>query len=105
MLVVGPALLPALVRTVAIGAMSLSIAENAGRIERILGAVRSEFQKIDDMLGKLEKQAGTFGNTLKATRVRTRQMEKHLRTVQVLEGEQAAAVLTLDAELADEEDA
>ena len=93
-LVVGPALLPALVRTVAIGAMSLSIAENAGRIERILGGVRAEFGKIDKLLGSLEKQAGTLGNTLAQTRVRTRAMERQLRTVEVVEG----AALALDEE-------
>ena len=102
-LIVGPALLPALVRTIAIGAMSLTIAENAGKIERLLGGVRHEFRKIDEVLGKLEKQSGTTANTIAEARKRTQLMEKKLKTVQVLSPGEAAEVLELTGDLEDEE--
>ena len=95
-LIVGPALLPALVRTISIGAMSLTIAENAAKIERILGGVRSEFRRMDEVFGRLEKQTGTFTRTIAETRTRTRQMEKQLKEVASLSAEETKAVLALE---------
>lgn len=103
-LVMSPALLPGLVRSVHIGAMSLTIAENAERIGRTLGAVRAEFRKIDDVLGKLEKQTGTANRTVAAARVRTKAMERTLKNVEVVTGPEAATVLPLDDLLLDGDD-
>ena len=95
-LVMGPALLPGLVRTLQVGAMSLEIAENAERIQRILGAVRTEFRKIDETLVKLEKQTGTVNRTVRDTRVRTAAMDRQLRGVQALAADQAEEALQLE---------
>ena len=84
--------------------MSLTIAENAERIGRTLGAVRAEFRRIDDVLGKLEKQTGTANRTVAAARVRTRQMEKTLKNVELVTGPDAAAILPLDDMVLDGDD-
>ena len=101
-LVMSPALLPGLVRSVHIGAMSLTIAENAERIGRTLGAVRAEFRRIDDVLGKLEKQTGTANRTVAAARVRTKAMERTLKNVEIVSGPEAALVLPLEDALLDD---
>lgn len=102
-MVMSPALLPGLVRSVHIGAMSLTIAENARRIERTLGAVRTEFRRIDEVLAKLERQSGTLSKTVATTRHRTQQMQKALNKVEVISGPEAEALLPLDAEPMDSE--
>jgi DNA recombination protein RmuC len=102
-MVAGPALLPALVRTIAVGAMSLTIAENAERIERILGGVRTEFRRIDAALEALERQSGRVSTAIARTRTRTRAMERHLRGVAALGTAETAAVLGEEAE-AEEDD-
>ena len=109
-LVMSPALLPGLIRSVHIGAMSLTIAENAQRIQETLGAVRTEFRTIDAVLAKLEKNTGTVNRTVAAARVRTRAMERTLRHVEALAGPEATAVLqleevTLDLEVEDDSEA
>lgn len=95
-LLAGPALLPALIRTIHVGAMSLTIAENAERIERMLGAVRAEFRRIDAALVRLEKQSGTVSRGLAAARIRTRAMDRTLRQVAVMEEGEAQALLGLE---------
>ena len=95
-LVMSPALLPGLVRSVHIGAMSLTIAENAQRIQETLGAVRTEFRKIDGVLATLEKNSGTVSKTVAAARIRTRAMERALKTVEALPGANAAALLQIE---------
>ena len=102
-LIMGPSLLPALIRTVQVGAMSLTIAENAAEIERMLGAVRTEFRRIDAVLATLEKQTGTVNRTVAATRVRTRAMDRTLRGIELMAGEQVDEVLQIEAAFGSEE--
>lgn len=95
-IVMGPALLPALLRTIQLGAVTLSIEERAEEIRRLLGAVRTEFMRMDDVLGRLEKQAGAVGASIGDARRRTRAMERRLRGVTALAAGESAAVLALD---------
>ena len=95
-LVMGPTLLPALLRTIQLGALSLSIEQRAGEIKQLLGAVRTEFVKMDGVLERLERQAGSVSSTIAAARVRTRAMERTLKSVELMAGEEAAAALQLE---------
>ena len=102
-IVMGPSLLPALLRTLQLGALTLSIEARAEEILRLLGAVRTEFGRMDDVLARLEKQAGSVSNTIGDARKRTRAMERKLRGVTALAAADSDAVLELDA--ADENEA
>ena len=103
-LVMGPTLLPALLRTIQLGALSLSIEQRAEEIRRLLGAVRTEFLKMDGVLARLEKQAGSVSNSIGDARQRTRQMERTLRGVEALAGEEAAAAFQLESLALDDPD-
>ena len=94
-LIMGPTLLPALLRTLQLGALTLTIEQRAEEIQRLLGAVRTEFGKMDGVLAKLEKQAGSVSNTIVDARRRTRAMDRTLRGVAVLGAEEAGAALQL----------
>ena len=95
-LMMGPSLLPALLRTIHLGALTLTIEQRAEQINHLLGAVRTEFGKMDDVLGRLEKQAGTVSNTIGDARRRTRAMERTLRGVTAMAADQAEAALQLE---------
>ena len=97
-IVTGPSLLPALIRTIQLGAVTLSIEQKAHDIQRLLSAVRHEFGKMDGVLARLEKQAGTVSNTIVDARKRTRAMERKLRDVTLLDAAEADAVLGLEPE-------
>ena len=101
-LVMGPTLLPALIRTIQLGALTLTIEQKAGEINRTLGAVRTEFGRIDGVLDKLQKQAGTVSNTIADARTRTKQMAKVLRHIEAVAADEVEAVLALEALVEDE---
>lgn len=101
-LLMGPSLLPALLRTVQLGALTLSIEQRAEQINHLLSAVRTEFGKMDDVLGRLEKQAGTVSNTIGDARRRTRAMDRTLRGVTALAADQAEAALQLESVVEEE---
>ena len=96
-LIMGPTLLPALIRTIQLGALTLSIEQKAEEIRRILGAVRTEFAKMDTVLARLEKQASTVTNTITDARSRTRAMDRTLRSVEALDGGDTTGILKLES--------
>ncbi len=95
-LVMGPSLAPALLRTIQLGMLTLSLEQKADEIQRLLGATRTEMARMDEVLDRLAKQAGTFSNTIDAARRRTRAVGRRLRGIEALEQAQADALLDLE---------
>ena len=104
-LVLGPTLFPALLRTIQLGYVTLALERNAEEIGNLLGATKKEMEKIDDVLGKLGRQAKTFSNTIDSARVRTRAVGRVLRNVEALEADEAERLLDVSEVLPDEEEA
>ncbi len=97
-MVMGPSLLPALLRTVQLGYVTLALEQKAGQIAELLGATKREMVKMDDTLEKLSKTAGTMGRTIEEARKRTRVVTKKLRGMEVLEETRAEALLGFEEE-------
>ncbi len=102
--VMGPSLLPPLLRTIQLGALTLSIEQRAEQINHLLAAVRTEFGKMDGVLAKLEKQAGSVTNSIGDARRRTRAMDRTLRGVTALASDQAEAALQLESAVVEDEE-
>ena len=62
----------------------------------MLSAVKTEFGKFGDVLARVKRQLKTASNTIDATEVRTRAMERRLRTVEALPDDDATEVLQLE---------
>jgi DNA recombination protein RmuC len=103
--VLGPSLAPALLRTIHLGFVTLALEQKADEIRTLLGATRSEMQKMDDVLARLGKLAGTMSNTIEAARRRTRAVSRKLRGVEAVEGQAAERLLELTPETLDEAEA
>ena len=95
-LILGPSLFPALVRTIQLGHVTLTLERRADEIRELLSATRTEMLKMDDVLDKLGKQAGTFSATIDKARVRTRAVGRKLRGVEEMEAVAAEQLLGLD---------
>jgi DNA recombination protein RmuC len=59
--------------------------------------------KMDEVLERLGKQAGTFSNTIEAARRRTRAVGRKLRGVEEIDAEHAERLLELESETPGEE--
>jgi DNA recombination protein RmuC len=97
-LVLGPSLLPAMLRTIQLGHASFALSRNAEAVKEMLGATRTEMQKMDEVLARLGKQASAFGGTIEKARVRTRAIGRKLRGVDAADLGRAREVLELDGE-------
>jgi DNA recombination protein RmuC len=95
-IVLGPSLAPALLRTIQLGFVTLALEQKAGEVRQLLGATRSEMQRMDEVLDRLGKQAGTFSTTIDRARVRTRAVGRKLREVEILAPSEADRLLELE---------
>ena len=84
-LLMGPSLVPALLRTIQLGILTLSLEQKADEIQRLLGTTKTEMAKMDLVLERLAKQAGAFSNTIDDARTRTRAVGRQLREVEGME--------------------
>jgi DNA recombination protein RmuC len=96
--VAGPTTLAALLSSLRMGFQTLAIEQQAVEVWRVLGAVKHEFGKFGEVLARVKRQLETAGRTIDETGVRTRAMERKLRQVEELPGEQAELVLGLTAD-------
>jgi DNA recombination protein RmuC len=95
-MVMGPSLLPALLRTVQLGYVTLALEQKAGQIAELLGATKREMLTMDATLEKLAKTAGTMGRTIEEARARTRVVTRKLRGMEVLGPEAAESLLEVE---------
>ena len=77
------------------GFQTLAIEKRASEVWEVLGAVKTEFGKFGDVLDKVKKQLGSASRTIDQAGIRTRAMERRLRTVQQLPEEDTEEILQL----------
>jgi len=97
----GPTTLAAILSSLRMGFQTLAIEQRAGEVWKVLGAVKTEFGKFGEVMDKVKRQLNTASRTIDESGVRTRAMERKLRSVEQLPDEEAARILELPA--ADEE--
>ena len=96
--VAGPTTLAALLNSLRIGFRTLAIEQRSSEVWKVLAAVKTEFGRFGDVLTKVKRQLETAGRTIDETGVRTRAMERKLRSVEELPADAATAVLDLAEE-------
>ena len=96
--VAGPTTLAAVLNSLRIGFRTLAIEQRSSEVWKVLGAVKHEFGKFGGVLEKVKRQLETAGRTLDETGVRTRQMQRKLKSVEALPADAATEVLDLAAE-------
>ncbi|KRE96585.1 recombinase RmuC [Frateuria sp. Soil773] len=91
--VAGPTTLSALLNSLQMGFRTLAIAKRSSEVWKILGAVKSEFGKFGLVLEKAERQLNTVSKSISDAGRKTRTIEKKLRGVESLPGDQARELL------------
>ena len=95
--VAGPTTLVAILTSLRMGFQTLAIEQRAAQVWRILGAVRTEFDKFGGVLEKVKHQLNSASRTIEQTGVRSRAMERTLRSVEQMPDDEAARILNLPA--------
>ncbi len=83
-IVAGPTTLSALLSSLQMGFRTLAIEKRSSEVWNVLGAVKTEFYKFGGVLEKTQKKIDEASKTIESATVRTRAIEKKLRTVEEL---------------------
>jgi DNA recombination protein RmuC len=95
----GPTNLLAYLNSLQMGFRTLAIQQRSSEVWKVLGTVKSEFGRFAEVLANTKRQLQTVANTIDQAEVRTRQIERKLKDVEVLPGAEAAQEnLQLEAE-------
>jgi DNA recombination protein RmuC len=92
-IVAGPTTLAALLNSLQLGFRSLAVQKGARRIERLLGAVKTEFGKFGTVLEGVRKKLDQAANTMDEAAKRSRAIEKKLGDVHGLPSVEARALI------------
>jgi DNA recombination protein RmuC len=85
----GPTNLLAYLNSLQMGFRTLAIQQRSSEVWKVLGTVKSEFGKFAEVLANTKRQLQTVANTIDQAEVRTRQIERKLKDVEVLPGADA----------------
>lgn len=91
--VVGPTTIVAFLNSLQMGFKTLAIEKRSSEVWTLLGAIKTEFGKFGDILEGTKKKLVEATKTIDQAGVRSRAIERKLRTVQELPQEQTVALL------------
>ncbi len=97
----GPTTLAAILNSFQLGFRTMAIQERSTEVWNVLGAVKTEFGKFGDVLTRVKKKLHEASNTVDKAEVRTRAMERQLRSVEELPTDKVQNVLRFDDPFAD----
>jgi DNA recombination protein RmuC len=91
--ITGPTTLSAVLSSLQMGFRTLAIEKRSSDVWNVLGAVKTEFSKFGEVLGKVKKKLEEASNHIDNAAVRSRQLERSLREVEAVPADQAKRVL------------
>jgi DNA recombination protein RmuC len=91
--ITGPSTLAAFLNSLAVGFRTLAIQKHSSEIWKVLGAVKTEFNKYSQVLEHVQKNLLTASNTINQAKTMTRAIERKLRSVEELPEQEAASLL------------
>jgi DNA recombination protein RmuC len=94
----GPTNLLAYLNSLQMGFRTLAIQQRSSEVWKVLGTVKAEFGRFAEVLANTKRQLQTVANTIDQAEVRTRQIERKLKDVEVMPG---AAEVQEDLQLED----
>lgn len=99
----GPTTFTALLNALQMGFRSLAIEKRSSEVWQILGAVRNEFGKYNEVVDKISKQLNTAAKSIGELGTRTRKMNKQLSSVEKLHDEATQNILDFVGDEIEEE--
>jgi DNA recombination protein RmuC len=81
--VCGPTTLTAVLNSLQMGFRTLAIEKRSSEVWKVLGEVKNEFGKFGEVLARTKAQLQTVANSIDQAEVRTRQIERRLKDVEV----------------------
>lgn len=93
----GPTTLLAMLNSLHMGFRTLALEQQASEVWKVLGAVKTEFERYGEWVARIKEQVQKASDTLDKADTRTKQMRRALKVVEALPDAQAQTLLPGDA--------
>ena len=100
----GPTTLLAMLNSLHMGFRTLALEQQASEVWKMLGAVKTEFERFGEWVSRIKEQVAKASDTLDKADTRARQMRRALKGVEALPELQAQALLPVATDPADIEE-
>jgi len=101
----GPTTLLAMLNSLHMGFRTLALEQQASEVWKVLGAVKTEFERYGEWVARIKEQVQKAADTVDKADTRTKMMRRALKNVEALPDTQAQALLPLAANDGDDGDA
>jgi DNA recombination protein RmuC len=91
--IAGPTTLSAFLSSLQMGFKTLAIEKRSSEVWELLGAVKTEFNNFGGILEKTQKKLAEVSNVIEQASVRSRAIERKLKTVQELPKDKSSELL------------
>jgi DNA recombination protein RmuC len=91
----GPTTLLAMLNSLHMGFRTLALEQQASEVWKVLGAVKTEFERYGEWVAKIKEQVMKAADTVDKADTRTKQMRRALKVVEALPDAQAQVLLPL----------
>jgi DNA recombination protein RmuC len=98
----GPTTLLAMLNSLHMGFRTLALEQQASEVWKVLGAVKTEFERYGEWVARIKEQVQKASDTLDKADTRTKQMRRALKVVEALPDAQAQALLPVNNDTSDD---
>lgn len=95
-IITGPTTITAILNSLQMGFRTLAIEKKSQEVWKILGAVKTEFHKFNELLVKTREKLESVATELERAHKRTQMIDKKLRGVEQLDYQESRTILELD---------
>ena len=92
-MICGPTTITAFLNTLRVGFRTIALDKKASEVWKVLGAVRTQYDKFEGLLLKVKKKIDEAGSTIEDAQKRNSIIQKNLKSVELIDSNEADSIL------------
>ncbi len=96
-MICGPTTITAFLNTLRVGFRTIALDKKASEVWKVLGAVRTQYDKFEGLLLKVKKKIDEAGSTIEDAQKRNSIIQKNLKSVELIDSNEADSILGISS--------
>lgn len=96
-MICGPTTITAFLNTLRVGFRTIALDKKASEVWKVLGAVRTQYDKFEGLLFKVKKKIDEAGSTIEDAQKRNNIIQKNLKSVELIDSNEADSILGISS--------
>ncbi len=96
-MICGPTTITAFLNTLRVGFRTIALDKKASEVWKVLGAVRTQYDKFEGLLSKVKKKIDEAGSTIEDAQKRNNIIQKNLKSVELIDSNEADSILGISS--------